>query len=452
MTESMDVNEVIQHDICNEDPKTATDSVCTQNGGVTVQRTQTVECSVCCGDVQALSRNLDGDVTGESLNTKRRLEISDVSQEAGCVGINGSLCMTSDGTKRSLGVTSDHGTKGSLGATSEGIDYSHGVTCDRLHGSLSDFIHTNLRSPTGSGDSNSEVLTSGRPDHDNHVIDNSHDEITSSFSNSSHAVRVTDSSSESMIATAYKHCPFCQRSYFGQQRHSTECDDEMKFLVDDILELLQDKMTTLSVSGQDLLQKLVVLIEFFRHEFLVTDPSGESPAFPFSVLEQYTLLIKNCATQKLFGNKFDIACRRNAVLCLLSEWLGSQMHLLSDALQCKVMTFKERNINCVENLPCPRTLVDLVFPRCMQILLVHWLGQEEEEVDAGEGHGASDHSYSSLDVDDDGEHPSTAKGASVASTTTPDKFPFIQFILEFANNALISGVAHVVYSRLVNSY
>ena len=443
MAESMDVNKVIQHGIHNEDPKTAADSVCIRSGGVTVLTTQTVGCSLCCDDVQASSRNLDADVTAESLNTKRRLEISDVMQEAGCVAT------TSDRIEGSVGMTSD-GTKGLFGVTSEGIEETCGVTSDRLHGSPSDVTHANLCSPASDGDSNSEVLTSGRAETDTQDIVISR-EITSSTEKSSHAIGVTDSlvTPETMSEIAYKHCPFCRRSFVGQQRSSTETDGEIKFLVDNILDLLQNRMTTVSASGLDLLQKLIVLIEFFRHEFLVSDPSGESAAFPFSILERYTSLIKNCATEKLFGNTFDIPCRRNAVLCLLSEWLGTQMHLLSDALQRKVMSFKEKNINCVENLPCPRTLVDLVFPQCMQILLVHWLGQEEEEVDAEDAHGASDHSYSSVDVDDDGEHPSIAKGASVASS---DKFPFIQFILEFANNALISGVAHVVYSRLVNSY
>ena len=438
MAESMDVNEVIHRGI--------NDSVSTQNGEVTVQATQTMECSLCCDDVQTSSRNLDGDVTVESINTKRRLEMSDVMQETGCVAT------TSDRIEGSVAMASD-GTNGSFGVESEGIEETCGVTSDRLHGSLSHVTHANLRSPASNGNSNSEVLASGRADHDNQDIGISR-EITSSFGKSSHAIGVTASlvTPETTSERAYKHCPFCQRSYVGQQRSSAETDGEIKFLVDNILEHLQDKMTTVSASGLDLLQKLVVLIEFFRHEFLVSDPSEESAAFPFSILEQYTLLIKNCATQKLFGNTFDISCRRNAVLCLLSEWLGTQMHLLSDALQDKVLKFKEKNINCVENLPCPRTLVNLVFPQCMQILLVHWLGQEEEEVDAEDAHGASDHSYSSVDVDDDGEHPRTAKGASVASVASSDKFPFIQFILEFANNALISGVAHVVYSRLVNSY
>ena len=442
MAESMDVNEVIHRGI-NEDPITAADNACTQSGGVTVQATQTVECSLCCSDVSASSRNLDRDVTAESLNSKRRLGISDITQETGCIGTN------SDLVQGSVGVRSK-GIEESCGVTSEGIERSCGVISDRLHGSLSDVMHANLRSPASNGDSNSEMLASGRADLDDQDIGISR-EITSSSGKHSHAIGVTASlvTPETTSERAFKHCPFCQRSYVGQQRSSTETDGEIKFLVDNILDLLQDKMATVSVSGQDLLQKLVVLIEFFRHEFLVSDPSGEIGAFPFSILEQYTSLIKNCATQKLFGNTFDIPCRRNAVLCLLSEWLGTQLHLLSDALQRKVMKFKEKNINCVENLPGPRTLVDLVFPQCMQILLVHWLGQEEEELDAEDGHGTSDHSYSSVDVDDDGEHPSTAKGASVASS---DKFPFIQFILEFANNALISGVAHVVYSRLVNSY
>ncbi|KAI0208692.1 hypothetical protein LSAT2_006615 [Lamellibrachia satsuma] len=216
--------------------------------------------------------------------------------------------------------------------------------------------------------------------------------------------------------------------------------------LDRILELLHSHMSAMLASGQDLLQKLIVLIEFFKHEFLMQDPSGESAAFPYSVLEQYTLLIKNCGIQKLFGNKFDIPCRRNAVLCLLSEWLGSQLHSLSDALHCKVEEFKQRNINCIENLPCPRTLVDLVFPRCMQILLVYWLGEQEEETE--EPYAGADHSYSAVRRS---HCPNSATPAATPSTSTPDKFPFIQFILEFANNALISGVAHVVYSRLVNS-
>ena len=39
---------------------------------------------------------------------------------------------------------------------------------------------------------------------------------------------------------------------------------------------------------------------------------------------------------------------------------------------------------------------------------------------------------------------------SIEDRTVNESFaPFVQIILEFANNVLVSGVAHVVYSRLV---
>ena len=371
---------------------------------MTVQSSDSVSVSPASSDMNALAGNQDGNIEGlEALPTTERL--SDISDAAGCIGM-----------------------------TSYGIQTSPSTSV-----SPSDRIHVNLHFVASCDGGHSEVLAVDVSDSDpnNQYVD------ISQYSNTSQEI---SSISITQNESTCQQCPFCQRSSVRQQRSETNTDGEILFLVDQILELLHSHMSAMLASGQDLLQKLIVLIEFFKHEFLMKDPSGESAAFPYSVLEQYTLLIKNCGIQKLFGNKFDIPCRRNAVLCLLSEWLGSQLHSLSDVLHCRVEEFKQRNINCIENLPCPRTLVDLVFPRCMQILLVYWLGEQEEETE--EPYAVADHSYSAVRRS---HCPNSATPAATPSTSTPDKFPFIQFILEFANNALISGVAHVVYSRLVNS-
>ena len=63
------------------------------------------------------------------------------------------------------------------------------------------------------------------------------------------------------------------------------------------------------------------------------------------------------------------------------------------------------------------------------------------------------------EVDPNGPSPKRRKlrknfqqdGLQDTESQPPNVFPFIQLILEFANNVLISGVAHVLYSRLLHS-
>ena len=408
LAESIEVQHL--HDISGDHPQVTVESVTE----TTVQPVDSVGLSQNSGDILMCAHNQDGG-TASLQNSENLSEISEAANH------------------------------GYVGLTPYGTQTSHKRNKSLLHRT-----NGNSHIQTNCGYYNCEILAadvcnpSDRDYEQCSYVSPQHSSFSQVGINSS-VNRLQDSASVcvNQNENTCQHCPLCRHLHICQQRSQTSSDGEIAFLVDSILELLMSRMSTVLESQQELLQKLIVLMEFFRHEFLMTDPSGETAAFPYVVLEQYTLLIKNHAVQTLFENSFDIPCRRNAVLCLLSEWLGQQLCSLSDALHCKVEDFKQRNINCIENLPCPRTLVDLVFPRCMQVLLVHWLGQGEEEETEGL-HGASDHSYSTLAV----KRPDVA---TPVCTPSSDKFPFIQFILEFANNALISGVAHVVYSRLVNS-
>ena len=72
----------------------------------------------------------------------------------------------------------------------------------------------------------------------------------------------------------------------------------------------------------------------------------------------------------------------------------------------------------------------------MQVLLKNWLKSNFSDSVVNSGNSSeelyrpeNDHSYGDSSIN--------------------AMYPFIQLILEFANNTLISGVAHVLYSRLL---
>ena len=140
--------------------------------------------------------------------------------------------------------------------------------------------------------------------------------------------------------------------------------------------------------------------------------------------------------------------RRGVWLRLISDWLGSEFSRLRTSVNDHVELFKADHIDRITDLPAPAAVVRRLFPHSMILLMLRWM-------DGSPG--------SSVDTVDS-SHPEDSLGSSRSWTGLADHsyvvadggrdsklFSFIQLILEFANGCLVSGIAHVLYPRLLNA-
>jgi hypothetical protein len=138
-----------------------------------------------------------------------------------------------------------------------------------------------------------------------------------------------------------------------------------------------------------------------------------------------------------FDDENDI---KSKFLNFVSKWVGTELHKFEDKISIDVAKFMQSHIKCIDNLPPPEEIIDEIFPLCMKELIFHWMNpQNIESCDKPCDSEFEDHVYS--------QEQKRFKSCS----NKPD-FHVIQLILEFANNALISGVAHVVYSRIKSEH
>ncbi|VDI09143.1 Hypothetical predicted protein [Mytilus galloprovincialis] len=129
----------------------------------------------------------------------------------------------------------------------------------------------------------------------------------------------------------------------------------------------------------------------------------------------------------------DSNIRKNEIhdrfLNFICKYVGKELNKFDAQISDNVVIFKENHIKCIDNLPPPEKIIDDIFPLCMKELIYHWMNSQKE--------------FDNLDM----YTPQQKRLRASSSWNTPD-FQIIQLILEFVNNALISGVAHVVYSRI----
>lgn len=102
---------------------------------------------------------------------------------------------------------------------------------------------------------------------------------------------------------------------------------------------------------------------------------------------------------------------RSRILVTLSKYLGDEFKDLQPGIGERVTEFKKKHITSIDNLPPSSLLVKELFPECMRVLLLSWIGNENRQ----------------------------------------DVNSIIQVILELVNTSLVSGVAHVLYSRLIRT-
>ena len=120
---------------------------------------------------------------------------------------------------------------------------------------------------------------------------------------------------------------------------------------------------------------------------------------------------------------------KEAVLCEVADWLGREFLNYHDKIGEQVTLFKQGNINNIGNLPSAYCLVGEVFPKFMRSFFCTWMrvpffSQESCETT----------------LDEEG-----------LQENRTNLYPVIQLILELANESLVSGVAHVLMSQLLQS-
>lgn len=139
------------------------------------------------------------------------------------------------------------------------------------------------------------------------------------------------------------------------------------------------------------------------------------------MVRDYDFIISDDVKLKSFCSPWGIGEKSNALLCLVSEWLGRKLFCFNDAIAKRIEEFKTQNINHIQDLPPPQVLVQELFPQCMQLLVSYWIGLygddggevKEEKCNYGEdvapplvpvsrkhkcvpsGQSRDDHSYSS---------------------------------------------------------
>lgn len=189
------------------------------------------------------------------------------------------------------------------------------------------------------------------------------------------------------------------------------------------LNLVQSLKNLVSKQQSRNTEKLMTMLKIFEME--LTGDCG----MPFDVFGQYVALCSDSVGKSQFDNDFGVPVNVNIALCLLAGWLGREFAALAPAVGARAERFKLENIDRVHSLPRAEVLVDQLFPECMKILLLNWMSPDVPH----------DHTYSP-----------PRKLLPSQLFMKKHVFAFIQLILEFANSALVSGVAHVLHTRLLH--
>ena len=134
------------------------------------------------------------------------------------------------------------------------------------------------------------------------------------------------------------------------------------------------------------------------------------------LLACFTDILNNYQTHNIADNDNREPDNKD-VLCNVSNWVGMQFRLYKNDIETSVTEFKRRHIATIDKLPPSKAVVEELFPQSMIVFLKAWMDVETEETNC--------------------------------KKWLP--YPSIQLILEIANQTLVSGVSHVLYSRLVNT-
>ncbi|PVD31347.1 hypothetical protein C0Q70_06759 [Pomacea canaliculata] len=177
------------------------------------------------------------------------------------------------------------------------------------------------------------------------------------------------------------------------------------------------------------------LVLDFLHNALKILQIPKDMSFMSQLMQLLTSALDNSlASDHASGDSFGLGPVHTAVLTSISKWLGDEFHHLEAAISSKVTSFKQRNINSIDNLPPAEQVVNEIFPSCMIQLVSTWIGLTELQ------------SADSLQMDHNYGHKRSM--GERPTGLNRNLYPVIQHILELTNNSLVSGVAHVVYCQL----
>ncbi|XP_063397293.1 uncharacterized protein LOC134681575 [Mytilus trossulus] len=204
-------------------------------------------------------------------------------------------------------------------------------------------------------------------------------------------------------------CPYCV--YLNQENRRLHPD-----LANCLIKLNQFLMFMYSETDEDFLTLFCDVICLFLDHY----PNIILPVtFSTELLEEFRGCDPDCSKNEIHDKFLNFICK----------YVGKELNKFESLISDNVVKFKENHIKCIDNLPPPEQIIDDIFPFCMKELIYHWMNSQKE--------------FDNLDM----YTPQQKRLRASSSGNTPD-FQIIQLILEFVNNALISGVAHVVYSRI----
>ena len=143
---------------------------------------------------------------------------------------------------------------------------------------------------------------------------------------------------------------------------------------------------------------VVTTLEKILFAILVLFTERKWQAIPWGIILDYTDIVLNKNGSK-------------SALLLYCEWIGEVFYNMQPDINMIVNEFKARHIHCIDDLPPAEEIIN-IFPIEMTKLLQSWMYLNPND-------------------------------------TNQAKLPILQLVLEILNQSLITGVSHVVYSKLV---
>ncbi|CAC5392108.1 unnamed protein product [Mytilus coruscus] len=202
-----------------------------------------------------------------------------------------------------------------------------------------------------------------------------------------------------------KRCPYCV--YLNQKNTKLHPD-----LTNCLIKLNQFLMFMYSEADENFLTLFCDVICLFLDHY----PNIILPVtFLTELLEEFRGCESDISKNEIHDRFLNFICK----------YVGNELNKFESQISENVEKFKENHIKCIDNLPPPEEIIDGIFPLCMKELIVHWMNPQIQTC----------------------VNISEQKRFKSSPEILPD-FHIIQLILEFVNNSLISGVAHVVYSRI----
>ncbi|XP_070572128.1 uncharacterized protein [Ptychodera flava] len=225
-----------------------------------------------------------------------------------------------------------------------------------------------------------------------------------------------------------------------QSNDQESCNITENKLLEEVSELLT-KSSSSNASHPATAAILKSIVEIRKIESRLLNGVMDFEHFPWKLIRDYEQGLVTFSEN--LPHDFTVDMVHNLSLDVVCAWLGGKFKKMTTSISNNVDKFKADHISCIDNLPPAEQLIDALFPRSMKILFATWIGiKDNESQQPGDLSG------------------NVADRASASSKTkTPQqqsqprqrfsRYPLVQLILEFANQTLISGTAHVLYSRLI---